>query len=299
MRASTYIDCTGDADLCAMAGVPFQKGDDAGTMQPATHCFILSNVNEEAYRNGPSVFADDKDSIAWLMAEDPAFPLIQDAHFCQNLVGPGTVGFNAGHLWDVDGTDPDSLTQAMIQGRQLARQIRGALAKYHPRAFGNAFLTVTAPLMGIRETRRIEGDYRLTLEDWLSRATFEDEICRNAYFIDIHTAHSEIAASLANREIVVDTRFEHYGPGESHGIPYRCLLPKGVYNVLTAGRAISCDRPVQGSVRVMPVCMAMGEAAGIAAAWASRENGDVRAVDVDGLRARLLEQGAYLPGQGG
>ena len=87
-------------------------------------------------------------------------------------------------------------------------------------------------------------------------------------------------------------RCAHYGPGESHGVPYRCLTPKGLKNVLVAGRSISCDRAVQGSVRVMPVCLAMGEAAGIAAAMADN---DVHAVDVDKLRSRIKEEGGYLP----
>src|SRR5690606_5850484 len=86
-----------------------------------------------------------------------------------------------------------------------------------------------------------------------------------------------------------------YGKGESHGIPYRCLLPTGLRNVLVAGRSISAEQLVQGSVRVMPCCLAMGEAAGMAGAMATGSAGDVRAVDVDRLRQRLREEGAYLP----
>ena len=90
-----------------------------------------------------------------------------------------------------------------------------------------------------------------------------------------------------------------YGKGESHGIPYRCLTPKGIKNVLVAGRSISTDREVQGSTRVMPVCLAMGEAAGIAAAFAAvMSESDVHRVDIYRLRARLQEEGAYLPDMG-
>ena len=85
-----------------------------------------------------------------------------------------------------------------------------------------------------------------------------------------------------------------YGPGESHGIPYRALLPQGVKNVIVAGRSISCDKRIQGSVRVMPVCLTMGEAAGVTAAFAANANGDVHAVDTDKLRETLRENGAYF-----
>jgi hypothetical protein len=138
------------------------------------------------------------------------------------------------------------------------------------------------------------GDYILTLDDYVDRRSFPDEICRNSYFIDLHTTRKEHAGKMSDLELA--TRFKHYEKGESHGIPYRCLTPRGLRNVLMAGRAISCERVVQGSVRVMPVCLAMGEAAGLAAVLAARAaDHDVHAVDTDALRERLREHGAYLP----
>ena len=100
-------------------------------------------------------------------------------------VGNGTVGFNAGHLWDVNPNDIKNI-HTMIQGRKLAKQIKDALAEFLPQTFGNAHLVSTAPLMGIRETRRIVGDYEFTAEDYFARKSFEDEIGRNCYYIDIH-----------------------------------------------------------------------------------------------------------------
>jgi len=223
------------------------------------------------------------------------YPAIKDVHFCHNLIGPGTLAFNAGHLWDVDNTCPESLSRGMMEGRRIAAAFRDSLAEFHPAAFGNAFLAATAPLMGVRESRRIIGDYVLTVEDYLARRSFEDEICRNCYWIDIHTAKSEIDQAQADSDHVVN-RYERYKPGESHGIPYRCLIPKDVANVIVAGRSISCDRPVQGSARVMPTCLVMGEAAGLAAHMAANVSEcDVHAVDTDALRDRLREHGAYLP----
>ncbi len=291
LKAKVYVDCTGDADLSAWAGARFGKGDQEGDLQPATHCFLLSNVNEEAYLRGPRLYHANPDSPIHRILASKRYEAIVDAHICNNLTGPGTVGFNAGHIWDVDNTRPETVSRALVQGRKMAAAYRDALAEFFPEAFGDAFLAATGNAIGIRETRRIVGDYVLTLDDYLRRRSFPDEICRNSYFIDIHFAQQE-----RHRIDNVEGRFEHYKKGESHGIPYRCLTPRGLRNVLVAGRSISCDRVVQGSVRVMPVCLAMGEAAGMAAAHASRTEGnDVHQVDVARLRRRLVEENAYLP----
>lgn len=295
-RAKLYVDCTGDADLASWSGAQFQKGDeDSGELQPATHCFILSNVDTYSYLYGTRLHAKDSSSSIGAILDSGRWPRIADRHLCNTLIGPDTVGFNAGHLWDVDNTDPASISKALMEGRKLAADFRDALAEFAPKAFANAYLAVTGSLMGCRETRRIVGGYQLTIDDYQARRTFDDEICRNSYWIDIHTAKDEIAASRKDWN-VVSGRFEHYGPGESHGIPYRCLTPKGLGNVLVAGRSISCDRATQGSVRVMPTCLAMGEAAGLAAALAAGDDvPDTRGVDTDDLRDRLRKYGAYLP----
>jgi hypothetical protein len=299
LRARTFIDCTGDADLCAFANAGFHKGDDSGDLMPATHCFVLTNVDEYAfrnrYRNGNSLHAGNPDSPLYRIIESGRYPLIPDAHFCCNIVGPRTIGFNAGHLWGVDNTDPVSVSNALSHGRRMAEQYREALAEFCPDAFGNAFLVTTGSVVGIRETRRVVGDYVLTLDDYIARRSFDDEICRNAYFIDIHHALADVEKDNTERKEGLKHTMR-YGPGESHGIPYRCLIPESLRNVLVAGRSISCERIVQGSVRVMPACLAMGEAAGLAAALAAQNgDGNVRSVDIRQLRRRLSEEGAYLP----
>ena len=290
------IDCTGDADVTAWAGGAFHKGDAHGKkLMPATHCFVLANVNVPAMQAGPSLHASNRNSPIYAILSSGRYPEITDPHLCNTAVGPGTVGFNAGHIWDVDNTDPATVSKALMLGRKMAAAYRDALAEFFPQAFGNAFLVATGAQIGIRETRRIVGDYVLTLDDYLSRRSFEDEICRNSYFIDVHWAKDEVGARPESFQ-KWDKACAHYGPGESHGIPYRSLTPRSLKNVLVAGRSISCEQIVQGSVRVMPVCLAMGEAAGVAAAHAARgESPDVHAVDVDRLRRRLREEGAYLP----
>lgn len=295
LQAKVYVDCTGDADLSAWAGAEFQKGDESGELQPATHCFILTNVDDYAYHYGPMLHIKNPNSPIFDIVKSGKYPHITDVHICNNTIGPGAVGFNAGHLWNVDNTDPVSISKAMIEGRKIAWDIKNALVEYHPRAFANAFLATTGSLMGIRETRRILGDYVLTADDFLDRKSFPDEICRNSYYIDVHNSVKETEKAKEEKCYIKD-RFERYGKGESHGIPYRCLTPKGLKNVLVAGRSISCDRLIQGSVRVMPVCLAMGEAAGMAAAHAMKLSEiNVHEVDTNNLRKRLREEGVYLP----
>ncbi len=293
LRAKVYIDCTGDADLAAWAGAPFQQGDAAGETQATTLCFTLANVDSYAYQHAGDLGWWNPKSPIHAIVDSGLYPEIPDKHLCCNLVGPGVVGFNAGHIWGVDNTDPASVSQALAQGRRLAETYCRALAAHAP-AFANAFVASTGAVLGVRESRRITGDYMLTLEDYLDRRSFPDEICRNSYFIDLHQTKEEHKNKID--ELKAATRFKHYTKGESHGVPYRCLTPLGLRNVLVAGRSISCERIVQGSVRVMPVCLAMGEAAGLAAALAARTPGhDVHAIDTAFLRERLREHGAHLP----
>ena len=135
--------------------------------------------------------------------------------------------------------------------------------------------------MGIRESRRIRCDYTFTVDDWLARREFEDNIGRNCYYIDVHKKGGK--------------SYPRYKKGESHGIPYRCLTPVGLKNVLVAGRCISTDQAALGSLRVMPPAMVTGEAAGLAAALSARQaRPDVHSVDVAQLRRRLVEEGQRI-----
>ncbi len=293
-QAAQFVDCTGDGDLIAWCGLPFKFGDD-GThdVQPATHCFQITNVDEYAYATGPRMHSSIMDCPVYDIVRDESFPLVKDGHSCNSLIGPRTVGFNTGHLWNVDSTDPVSISKALMDGRKLAHQFHEGLKKYYPSAFAASFLSATAPAMGIRESRRMVGEYTITLEDYMSRRTFEDEIGRNSYYIDVHQSETE-REEVNKGTFNADNRFEHYGPGESHGIPYRSLIPQGVDNLLTAGRNVSCEHLVLGSVRVMPTAMVTGQAAGTAAAMAALEGVDTRSLDVQKLRAKLREDGAYF-----
>ncbi len=298
-RAKVYVDGTGDGDLAARADASFEKGDENGRMQAATLCLMLANVDEEALARGPGIHYRHPGSPIVKALHSDKYPDIVDLHACHMKLGPGVFGWNIGHVYGVDNTDPENVSKGLRQGRRLARQYRDALAEFHP-AFANCFLAATGSVLGTRETRRIRGDYYLTVEDYLARRSFPDEICRNAYGVDVHQSTEEEVVTLCRKPIPeilkeVSSSFQHLNPGESFGVPYRCLTPKGLRNVLVAGRCISTDRPVNGSIRIMAACLNTGEAAGVAASMAAAGDGDVHAVDTEALRDDLRQHGAWLP----
>lgn len=296
LSAKTYVDCSGDADLCHWAGARTIKGDGSGgPLMPATHCFVLTNVDDYAYRTGERLHSSNPRSPIYAIRASGRYPLVPDTHLCSSLIGPGTVGFNAGHIFDFDNTDPWSISRGLTLGRRTAQAFRDGLAEFAP-AFANSFLALTGSMMGVRETRRVIGDYLLSLDDYMQRRSFPDEICRNSYYLDVHQAREKSPTTFEEHTATDKNHSFRYGPGESHGIPYRCLTPRGLRNVLVAGRCISTERTVQGSVRVMPTCLAMGEAAGLAAAFAAAApSPDVHAVDISALRSTLRGHGAFLP----
>ena len=283
-KASVYVDCTGDGDLATWSGANVFKGNQKGETQMPSFCFALSNVDIEAFHKSPSLHYTNPNSIIYKILETQDFPLIIDNHIVNPMVSPGVVQFNVGHLKGLDPLDPDDLTEAMFRGRQMVIQYHEALKKYIPEVYGKSSVVSTCSLLSVRETRRIEGDYIFNVEDWIARRNFDDGIGRNNYYIDIH-----IGASMN------DERYAHYKKGETHGIPYRILTPKGLSNLLVGGRCVSTDAISIGSLRVMPPCLVTGEAAGLAAALAAKQtNHDVRQVDIKHLQKRLKEEGQFI-----
>lgn len=287
VRAGIYIDCTGDGDVCAWAGAPYEKGDAQGNLMPGTLCSLWSDIDWDTVRKSglnaekelPRAFKDKVFTI-----EDRHLPGIWP-------VGRGIGGGNVGHTFGVDATDERSTTQALVWGRKLVLEYERYYKNYL-KGFERMQLVGTGSLLGVRETRRIMGDYVLNLEDFKRRAVFADEIGRFCYPVDIHASKPD-AKSFAQFE--QEFRTLRYKPGENYGIPYRCLLPRNLDNVLVAGRCISSDRYIQGSVRVMPGCFITGQAAGMAAALAVQRNSDTRGVPTGELQRRLKSIGAYLP----
>lgn len=292
ISAKIFIDATGDGDLSAFAGAEIEKGDENGNLQAATLCFKLANVNMEAYKSVNLSPESEKSPIYKILASGK-YPHISDEHLCCSIVDEGVLGFNAGHIMNMDSSDIKGISDGMILGRIIASEYRDALSEFLPEAFKDACVVSTATVMGTRESRRVMGDYCLTADDYLARRTFDDEIARNCYYLDVHSSSKRAASSARERKQNVGD-CSQYNPGESHGIPFRCLIPKGFDNLLTAGRIISCDRQIFGSVRVMPNCLTTGQAAGTAAALAVSKNTGVHGVDITELRKILKENGAYF-----
>ncbi|RRJ65799.1 FAD-dependent oxidoreductase [Paenibacillus oralis] len=278
------IDCSGDGDIAALAGVPFQKGGEAGELQPGSMCYLLANVDRPKFRRFLEESGDTGQlhKTVELAIAEGALPEGRKSISGLAWISDYLVGVNFGHVFGVDGTLAEDLTRGAIEGRRTAERQLQFFRRYVP-GFEHAHMVASGEQLGIRETRRIEGDYILTVDDFLAARSFPDDIARNAYYIDIHLANSKS-----------EMTFNHLPPGVSHGVPYRILLPVGIDNLWVAGRSVSSDRAVQGSLRVMPNCFSMGQAAGTAAALALQGGTGSRGISVAELQRRLLEQDVWL-----
>ena len=300
-RAKVFIDCTGDADLYAWAGKEYEKGNEDGDLMPGGMCFVLSNIDEYEFPHREDAYGGEKYATIRKIVADGKYN-ITDGHLIPSQIGPRTYGFNACRVFDVDCTDPKSLTEGTLRGRRMAREVHTALREYSA-AYAGSYLAQTAGVLGLRESRRIIGDYRFTAQDYLDRRSFPDEVFRGKYHIDVHGKKgSSVNAEDRKRKeqfapgTRIEDRYGRYGEGESYGVPYGCLCPRDLDNVLVAGRTISSDRISNGTLRIMPACLCGGEAVGIAAKLAcDMETINIHKVDVQTLRRRLMEEGAYLP----
>ncbi len=288
VRARAFVDGTGDGDLATFAGAPYEMGDEAGSTMPGTLCSLWGGIDwdkvhasglgtgnkriEEAFRDGVFTLEDRHLPGMW-------------------RVGHRLGGGNIGHTFGGDGTDEESLTQAYVWGRKSLLEYERYYREYLE-GFQQMELVATGSLLGIRESRRILGDYVLNIDDFHAESTFDDEIGRYSYPVDIHIARPDKAAYDAFHEEFSTMRL---GRGESYGIPYRILTPRGLHNLLVAGRCVSTDRQMQASIRVMPGCYITGQAAGVAAAMLVEADGDNRSIRIGELQHRLQELGAYLP----
>ncbi len=303
--AKQVVDCTGDADIVVRAGGPFVKGREGdGIMQPVTPLWVMSNIDlERAVEAGvfhcpfepatantwPSFGRYTVYTKPWeraLQAEMPEYAAGL-RRFLMLDVGDGVfyVG-NASHLPRVDASDGDDLSRAEVDARIMAWKLSQFLRRHVP-GFEDAHVVASSAMIGVRETRRIVGEYTLTHNDLLEGRQFDDVIGLGGFFVDIHSYDGGPGGYLPEK----GTQVKDYG---AYDIPFRVLLPKKIDNVVVAGRSLSADQPAQGSARVMGPSMMMGQAAGTAAAMAAQEGITVREVDVRRLQQKLLAQNAYL-----
>ena len=288
VEAKIFIDCTGDGLLSVMAGAPYFKGEPkTQEMMPGTLCQLWCNIDWARRPTGPELreILDKAIEEGYFTDPDRHHPGIW-------RIGDTTGGGNIGHAYGLDGTDEKSLTDALITQRRQLLELRNF---YRERISGyeNAEMLMTADMMGVRETRRIDCEYNLVVDDFRARAVFDDEIGRYSYPVDIHRdARNKEQYDNFLKEHLEDLR---YGVGESYGIPFRTLLPKCTENLLVAGRCVGTDRQMQASIRVMPGCYITGQAAGMAAALAAKKDTALRALPVEELQAALSDVGAFLP----
>lgn len=297
--ARVVIDCTGDADVACLAGVPCRKGNEQGGMQPPTLMFSMENVDIEKLRNclaqNPEEYQADfipssyyeKNERFILVGLRNQLKKAQDDGLNINVartiiitgIRPGEAWINMSRVTGLDGTDVSSLTNGEYEARIQIREIVKYLIQYVP-GFEKSHFARMAPFIGIRETRRILGQYELTQDDILSCRHFDDAIAVASYPIDLHHPHGG------------DCTLEW--SGDCYDIPYRCLVPQKIENLLVAGRSISSTHEAMSAIRVMAPCMAMGEAAGRAASIAIQKGIAPSAVSSTELREKLIKNGAYL-----
>jgi len=292
VRAKCFVDATGNGDLAVLAGAKFEKGDAQGNLMPGTLCSLWCDIDWKTWQaNRPKGPQPDGSMLEKAFA-DGVFT-VKDEHLTgMYQLGPSLGAGNIGHTFDVDCTDEVSLSKALVWGRKSLKEYERYYREYL-KGFENMRLIATGSLLGVRESRRIVGDYTLNLDDYIRRAVFPDEIGRYAYAVDIHPLRPGKDTYEEHRKEFDETL--RYKKGESYGVPYRILTPQGLDNVLVAGRCVSTDVKVHGSLRVMPGAFITGQAAGMAAAVAAKQEKSTHRVDVKDLQQRLKGFGAFLP----
>lgn len=311
IRARVVIDASGDADIAAQAGAPFHHGDEQGKTMSISLFFRLAGVDLERHlrfvKENPHQFMLGEDPyIGKSRAEIAAglrtykdYPLVtgyydavkeaqargefhpnrQRVVFSITTI-PGVVTVNSTSMLGLSGVNNDELTQAAIEGREQILKVRDFFRKYAP-GFEGCFVLDSANAMGVRETRRVVGEETLTTEDCVEGRKGPRDIGRGAYCLDVHQPSGVI-------------EHKHIKGGESYGIPYGVMLPKNVEGCLVAGRCVSSDRFANGSVRNQAHIMAIGQAAGTAAAMCVEGGACPRELPVDRLRERLRRDGAVV-----
>ena len=293
IMAKVVIDCTGDGDVAYRCGVPFEMGnEELGLIQPATMFYHISNVDSDAleadiHANINNFYRKDGvnyRSLHWRVTEarengDWSLDRVSIGIFRMPKKDEWCV--NTSRIMGVDSTDNKSLTNAEIEGRKQVDEITKFFRKYVP-GCGDARIKSTASHIGIRESRHIKGEYRLTADDLLNAKVPEDSIFIAANSVDVHGRFGP----KSNEYVPIS--------GDYYGVPYRSLIPVKIDGLLVAGRCLSADSTAAGAVRVMPPCMAMGQATGTAAAMSVKNNIKVRDIDVQELRKVLSQNGVVL-----
>lgn len=283
--AKRVIDCTGDGDVAARAGAPFRIGRESdNATQPMTLMFKISNMDYiQRYAT-----SDHGNDLYFLMKRALELNGVKDYEF--NFVRPCLLklpGYRTGvmqmtHMRGFDATDPRSLSAAETEGRERVNDAMVFFKRYLPQ-FEEARLEQTATMIGVRESRRITGEYELTLDDMLAGRRFDDGFATCCFGVDIHQPDGVSQEETGSKYAI-----------RPYQLPYRSLVPLGVENLLVAGRCISGSYEAHASYRVTGDCVAMGQAAGTAAAMSVKERRTPREMDGKRIASVMQEQGAKL-----
>ena len=283
VRARQFVDCTGDADLAALAGCAFEEGGPSGYCQPMTLCFKLENVRkvDRAKWDGGEGMRSRLNAVYREARERGEIDHPREDVLTFSWLGDDVVHFNSTRVIHRRGTNGAELSDAEIAAR---RQMRDLLRIFRERVeeFRDCEIRSMGHHIGVRETRRVKGLAWLTREDYVARSKFTDAIARVNYPIDIHSPDGS------------GTELVHMPRDQWYEIPYGCVVARDVRNLTIGGRPISVDHAIHSSMRVMPPAVSVGQAAGLAAALAAERNvspHDLNGIDVrDALRMR----GAWL-----
>lgn len=277
-EADTFIDATGDATLAAYSGVAFRLGRPADSLcQPMTLCFRLCNLDTEAVWKAHG----EIQKLYKKFQDEGKIKNPRENVLIFNTRIPGILHFNTTRIVKHNPTDAFSVSEAEAMAREQVLEMYRFL-KDNFDGCRNAKLMMSAASIGVRESRMIEARHVLTQEELVAGTHFPDGIAAGNYDIDIHSPDGG------------GTSHYYFPPGVYYTIPYRCLLPREFDNLLVAGRSVGATHEAQASIRIMPICVCMGEAAGTAAAMAKEAGVAAADVDTDALRAKLSANGAFV-----
>ena len=276
VKGRVFVDSTGDGDLAARAGATIEKGrEEDGLCQPMTLCFRVGGIS------GEPPASTLRNELTEILLEAKAAGEVnqprEDVLVFPTLV-PGAYHFNTTRVVRKDATDTISMTEAELEGRRQVRELLALFKRRAPR-FRDAYLMKMAAQIGVRESRRVMGEYVLDEADILEARKCDDGIARSRYSIDIHNPTGE------------GTVIKHVPEGDYYEIPYRCLVPKVVDNLLVGSRCISSTHAAHSSLRIMPVVAGIGEAAGTAAAMAVAAGSTPREISGAKLKEQVLGRG--------
>jgi hypothetical protein len=286
--ARAVIDATGDAVVADMCGATcLEAGRDTPNIMPPTLCGLVSDVDFNRFDRA----RHQQDAVEKAVAE--GYFSQPDKHVPGLFRSGETTGtLNAGHLFKMNAVKNASLTEGYIRGRKLAEEYTQFFRDYLD-GCEKARLVMTGHLIGVRESRRVVGEYMLNIDDFTARRTFSDQIAIYCKQVDIHVY--DLSEEEYQRYYDEFTNRDLLKPGEYFGIPYRILVPKNWQNLWVAGRCASADLKVNGSIRDQPACSMMGQAAGAAAYLSLNSGASAPALDTGSLIRLLRENKANIP----